>query len=75
MRHAWARTLQPVGGFHFYVAHPGGVGSQVRQEGAQEDGKILVQKEPTSPERVSQAPWARSEHSITPSHGFPASHC
>jgi hypothetical protein len=22
MRHAWACTLQPAGGFHFYVAHP-----------------------------------------------------
>jgi hypothetical protein len=22
MRHAWARTLQPAGGFHFYVVHP-----------------------------------------------------
>jgi hypothetical protein len=22
MRHAWAHTLQPAGGFHFYVAHP-----------------------------------------------------
>ena len=24
MRHAWARTLQPAGDFHFYVAHPAG---------------------------------------------------